>query len=154
MTLPNGNQNQDLVPGQTAGTGAVGETGGPDAGPSVPLPTSERMGASGGRVGAADDLVTLDVPAGVFPEDVDVSVATVDDKEDIVIDDQRVSVVQRVLLEAKRPDGQEFAGRFGGTPTLSIGYTHEDLRGSVSGDVSIHGRRSASDPWQEIPCGK
>ena len=154
MTLPNGNQNQnqDPIPGQTSGTGAVGETGGPDTGPSVPLPTSQRMGASGGSVGSADDRVTLDVPAGVFPEDVDVSVATVDDKEDMVIDEKRVSVIQRVLLEAKRPGGQDFAGRFAGRPRLSIQYTHEDLRGSVSRDVSIHGRRSASDPWQEIPC--
>ena len=63
------------------------------------------------------------MPAGVFPEDVDVSVATVDDKEDMVIDDQRVSVIQRVLLEAKRPGGQEFAGRFAGRPRLSIQYT-------------------------------
>ena len=154
MTLPNGNQNQnqDPIPGQTSGTGAVGDTGAPDTGASVPLPTSQRMGALGGRVGTADDRVTLDLPAGVFPEDVDVSVATVDDKEDMVIDDKRVSVIQRVLLDAKRPGGQNFAGRFGGRPRLSIQYTHEDLRGSVSRDVSIHGRRSASDPWQEIPC--
>ena len=154
MTLPNGNQNQnqDPIPGQTSGTGAVGDTGAPDTGASVPLPTTRRMGALGGRVGTTDDRVTLDVPAGVFPEDVDVSVATVDDKEELVIDDQRVSVIQRVLLDAKRPGGQDFAGRFGGRPRLSISYTHEDLRGSVSGDVSIHGRRSASDAWQEIPC--
>ena len=154
MTLPNGNQNpnQDPIPGQTSGTGAVGDTGAPDAGAGVPLPTTRRMGALGGRVGTADDRVTLDVQAGVFPEDVDVSVATVDDKEDMVIDDQRVSVIQRVLLEAKRPDGQEFAGRFAGRPRLSIQYTYDDLRGSVSRDVSIHGRRSASDAWQEIPC--
>ena len=154
MTLPNGNQNQnqDPIPGQTSGTGAVGDTGAPDAGAGVPLPTSQRMGASGGSVGTTDDRVTLDVPAGVFPEDVDVSVATVDDKEDMVIDEKRVSVIQRVLLEAKRPGGQDFAGRFAGRPRLSIQYTHEDLRGSVSRDVSVHGRRSASDPWQEIPC--
>ena len=70
MTLPNDNlnQNQPPIPGQSSGTGAVGDTGGPDSGASVPLPTSQRMGASGGRVGAADDRVTLDVPAGVFPE--------------------------------------------------------------------------------------
>ena len=154
MTLPNGNQNQnqDPIPGQTSGTGAVGDTGGPDTGASVPLPTTRRMGASGGRVGTADDRVTLDVQAGVFPEDVDVSVATVDDREDLVIDDKRVSVIERVVLDAKRPGGQEFAGIFAGRPRLTIGYTHEDLRGSVSGDVSIHGRRRPSDPWQEIPC--
>ena len=73
----------------------MGDTGAPDTGASVPLPTSQRMGASGGSVnrGSADDRVTLDVPAGTFPEDVDVSVATVDDKEDMVIDDKRVSVI-------------------------------------------------------------
>ena len=143
MSLPNGNQNQNQppIPGQTSGTGA-----------SVSLPIARRMGALGGRVGTADDRVALDVPAGVFPQDVDVSVATVDDKEDMVIDDQRVSVIQRVLLEAKRPGGQEFAGRFADKPKLSIQYTYEDLRSSVSRDVSIHGRRSATDPWQEIPC--
>ncbi len=34
MTLPNGNQNQnqDPIPGQTSGTGAVGDTGAPDTG--------------------------------------------------------------------------------------------------------------------------
>ena len=150
MHLPNDDltQNQPPIPGQTSDAGAGGDTGAPDAGASVPLPSARRMGAAGGRLATADEQVALDVPAGVFPQDVDVSVTAVDDKEDIVIDDKRRSVIQRVLLDAKQPDGQSFAGRFGGRPKLSFGYSWEDLRWSVSGRVYIHGRRSANDTWQ------
>ncbi len=138
--------NDDLIQNQPPITGQS-----PDSEASVPLPSARRMGAAGGRLGSADERVALEVPAGVFPQDVDVSVTAVDDKEDLVIDDKRRSVIQRVILDATRPDGQTFAGKFGARPKLSIHYTHDDLRGSVSGEVSIHGRRSANDPWQEIP---
>ena len=131
-------QNQPSIPGRISDTDAA-------------LPAARRMGASGGSVGLAGERVTLDVPAGVFPEDVDVSVTAVDDKEDLLIDDKRVSVIRRVNLEARRADGKEFAGKFGASPTLRIGYSWEDLRWSVSGRVSILGRRNPSDPWREIP---